>query len=158
MRATYIILYPIAIFSMLESSILEKSYRYWPRQDTADTSYESENGKYNWRQERVVLRYDCDELVPNGCKATVAQGPTTSVSKQHNDLCDTTSYPSAKNPNNKEKMTSTLRLVAKPQSRKQLSAAPRQEIVTTVRVGHLSLRWPRTSKPTTDEALHRLVT
>lgn len=65
----------------------------------------------------------------------------------------TPAYPSAKKPNSKEKMTSTLRFVANPHSRKQLSAEPRQEIVTTARVGHLSLRWPKTSKPTTEEAL-----
>lgn len=36
---------------------------------------------------------------------------------------------------------------------KQLSAAPMHEMDKTIRVGHLSLRWPRSSSPTTEEAL-----
>lgn len=49
-------------------------------------------------------------------------------------------YPSAKKPNSSEKITRTLRFVENPQRRKQLSDAPMQEMVTTVRVGQRSLR------------------
>ena len=65
----------------------------------------------------------------------------------------TAGKPRPKKPKRRLKTMSIGRDVANPHSKRQEKAEPRQDRVITARIGHLSLRYPRTRRPTIEDAL-----